>query len=190
MTDAYKALEGIERSFESGLWDEAEGGVKRLERLFPRIVQALGEDVPPDVYYEFGYSLGKLRSSFMSRDRSRITDHYIEVHDIILRMAARFAYEIPPALQFIDRYVEDAEKAAVSGSYKDVIAEMKEVGRYFRGLYDLLDEKGVKSADIWGYHQKINTVMAAAEAKSEKRVAVELQDLKRRTRGFIDLFLD
>lgn len=190
LREALATLTELERRFEGGSWDEAQASLRELRKLFPAILQSSGKVTSSDVFYNFGYAIGKLQVSLMNRNRSETSTHFLELQDIFLALADQFAFEIPPALESIDRFVAEAKEDLEKSDYGEVVWEMREVSKCFRHLYGHLESKGVSFTDIWGYHRQINAIMAAAEAGSRPATRQALDKLEGQTAAFLALFTD
>ncbi len=190
LRESFTALEVLEFNFEHGNWKEAESAMSRLETLFNKVVENPSSGVSSQLLYDFGYSFGKLRVSLADRNEKNTQTYFIDVHDLFLRLSANFAYTVPPALAAIEDCVGEARIWLSKGDYGQDIYEMREVGRYFRNLYSLLEEQDVDSSKVWTYHRQINQVMAAAESGDYNSTAAALQDLEEQTAALLAVFLD
>jgi hypothetical protein len=186
---AFQALEEVEEGLERGEWKRALQASRSLQGLFPSIIGGLPGETDPGIFYRFGYALGKFQGAVLAEDRWESEEYYTDLHQICLQLAGRFDFPVPPGLDCIGRYLVDAERFLAEGRYGEIIFEMKEVGVYFRDLYDLLRRLGVEESDLLAFHLQINQVMAAAEARSEKVTARSLRELRERTEKYIDLSL-
>lgn len=190
LKEAFTLLTGIERNLEDRRWEEALAALERLEEVTARAAREveIGED--ENFLHHAGYSCGRLESSLRRRDRDSSEDYYRDLQDLYLRLANTLVKGEPPALAAIIAFLADARDWCGKSNYREVVFELREISRYFRGVYPMLEAKGVEHPEIWGFHGEVNRAMAAAEAGSAPQVTTSLDRLNTMAEGFRSLFVE
>jgi hypothetical protein len=146
------------------------------------------DEADENFLYHVMYNCGRLEASLKMGDRESCENYYRDLHDLLLRLANSFSAGEPPALGYIQKYLQDAEDWNAKLKFREVVYELREVSRYFRGVYPMLEAKGVAHTQIWEFHGEVNRAMAAAEVGSDERTAESLLHLKSMAGSFRSLF--
>lgn len=186
MTSALRSLEKAGSYLEKEDWDAASGELLSLQKTFSRLIRE--NKTEGETIYRFGYTIGRLQVSLMNRDRVGSEENLVELHAMMLRFAERYAHSVPPALAAIDDSLRRCQGSLEGEEFKEIVYKLRGVGRFFRLLYKNLEARGVTNTELWEYHRRINTVMAACEAANASLTGRGLTELRVRTDRFFALF--
>jgi len=187
---SFNTLEKLEKSLEGRRWQDAVAHLQEFQSQTTVMAREAGEVVDKNFLYHIGYSSGRLDLSLRNRDRNRCEDYYRDLYDLYLRLANRLTEGEPLTLAVIIKHIHEADHWNGQSNFREIVFELKEISRYFRNVYPMLEAKGVDHPEIWAFHGEVNQAMAAAEVGNAEVTASSLDRLETLAEGFRSLFAE
>jgi hypothetical protein len=173
----------MESHFEAHRWHLAQ---LALREIGEKIEQLGISDTNQD---DFSKIFDSLTTSLNNKDIQTTENNYISLQTMLFRFAEDFAYDIPPILIIMDKYINDeAAQALKNNDLDEVYSEMREVGSFFRIAKKILAKKGVDEESLTHFKKTLVEVQMKCIAKETSLAKSSFTELQKVFGTFLSLY--
>ena len=189
LTDIFGEFSELEEKFESGNWDEALEELKEVREEFKKIAPQLNEAGSiTEVAGKMSLVFDTLEKALTQKNEEKTETLYIALQKMFFKLLDGFDYKVPPALQIVDKYVDEAKEALEEGKIDKVLSEVNEIDEFFEDLEERLRAQNVSEDKLNEFKKGIIDVKRSGKSGDKDGVAAGLRKLDNLTKTFIAAF--
>lgn len=178
LTKIFKDMSMFETAFKSGNWDTAMRAADKIDKTFNQMSPQFKRELYGYTDNDYNYLYNNIKVGIKSRNVVKVEFHFIELHDLVFSLIAKYDYKIPPIITIINKYIHEAEEAANKNNYSRVVSEMNEIIALFNFVEKHLLRIDTMRSDGKKIRAKLGEIRSAGLTKQNEVIKEGIISLK------------